>query len=242
MSSILKGRPTTQHGHRFMSFCTEKNLTAVDLYQMPFEILDDYIEFLKQYHSSDRIALTTKSNQLYALPETAYVHPNRPLLVRYAFKRQLRVVSLIRRNLFKQALSGQIASNSECFHESVETAIRRSKRSKKETLIEIEFDILKAQRQMENSESVQSLVRHWFVGYPEFVELAYEDIFDENDGGLKPIGIEKIEDAFQVHITDRELGYIKLSKKGGHRIKNLDEVVEHFSGTSYKAQVEEYVA
>lgn len=190
-------------------------------------ILDCFLQYLDTLNQKPFILLDIKYSSWHHL-NTIWHNPlSQPYLMETAQNKKIKVIHLIRRNTFRQYVSGKYTSLSKTWHYTEPTKIQE---------IPFRIDIEACENALINSQKNTHFYTNWLKAYPHTLTLFYEDIFV--NGELQDEAKIALKDFLNL---DSTLSFKSMWKKPNinysHLIENKQEVIDYFSDSPFSEMV-----
>ncbi len=190
-------------------------------------IWDYFMKHLSSLSPKDFMMLDIKYNSWHHFNTTWHNPSAEPHLMNLLKRRDIQVIHLLRKNTFRQYLSGRHAVLSQKWHYQDNTEIDR---------IPFSIDVKQCENFLKKIQKTTELYTSWLEYYPHCLQLSYEDLFD---------GVELQEEAkiaLQNFLQlDSPLSSQSLLKKSpidyAELIENKEEVIEHFTSSPFAEMV-----
>lgn len=188
---------------------------------------NSYLHFLKSCTSKPFVLLDVKYNSWHHFNAIWYLTGEAPAMIRLVRRSRVRVLHIIRRNLFEQACSAFLASQRQQFHftEPPEP-------------IRLTLDPHRLLARMTSSQEQTELFRKFFAGYRHYCKLFYEDIFQGDkvsEGTLDAVSGLIGQDCD----GERRVRFVKSTPPPRDLVQNREEIIEFFSGKQFSHMVAE---
>lgn len=228
---------------RFRSYLSEAEVSSAQFLANPYLQFRRYRKWLLKQLGSKVVGLDLKFEQL-ALVNGIWSCIDRPRILQGAIDDGIRIVHLVRRNVFAQYISTVRARRTGIWHLDAGGSEIRVQDGK-EVVADapsvppdpIVIDPVECSAFLENSLRRTNAVRTWCRDGADYHEIAYEDLYDRQ-GMITTSGRSTLAVLFGVSV-DREPPLRRINS--ADFIANHDEIVRHFVGTPYAAMVSETV-
>ena len=207
----------------------EKNCVSAKFFVYnPTNVLLDYLDWLFELAGGQRFSVDVKFNQMHLFDGFSYVQGNRPGLLRVIQKQKFPIIHLIRRNAFAQFLSRQMQFITKVHH--LEKGVEQPSPEP------FNLDIEKCKAHIATAELESSRFKAWNEGYGMYMQLIYEECFQNNQ--LTRGSGDKLKNRFGVNIEEFGSEYVKFYYDFNELILNKGAVIRAFSKTKYAGDVE----
>ena len=191
------------------------NLNYLDVVSKNQEVWSDYLQYLNGLANSKDIILDIKYNSWHHF-NSAWHQPVHPPRLLGLLPKETVVIHIIRRNIFAQVMSGEIAQKRGQFHSNTEEDLSSMKFS---------VDIGKFTKKYELIEDTTNLYCDWLSEHKNVLTIYYEDLFNNNcvtPEALKILSSAGIElDNYQTKLRKPKSDYSIM-------VSNYDELASHY--------------
>jgi hypothetical protein len=175
------------------------------------KFLDGFIDYLRSSHAGKTIiVLDVKYAHVHNFNFFWWDPLERPYLIQYAKKKRLKVLHLIRRKVYRTAISGFYASQSGVWRAKTEEETRQ---------IRITVDPDKLQKKAVALARSIARFEAWLSGCPH-LQIDYEDLLEDRDRTLQSLQSYL---GLKDEIAD-EPGFVKTTPPLEDTIQNFDEI------------------
>lgn len=191
------------------------------------KLYNDYMTYLAGKNAVSHHIIDIKYNSWHHFNPIWQTVVEEPFLFSLVKKNNIKVIHIVRNNLFKQCFSSVYANKINKRH----IGLRENAESDKK--IKFEINPVNFHKRMKINYEQLHLFRKWLYKYPNFIELYYEKTFV--NGQLDQVQLARIEDFLKMKIKIPLTPTIRKSVNDLNEIVlNKKEVLDYFRNTEFK--------
>jgi len=188
-------------------------------------LLDEFIAYLTTKFGKPPF-FDVKYNQTHHLNGESYLPQMPPWIMTNAFKKNVPIVHLTRRNLLRNFVSIARAKHSGIWH---------AKDEKAKSSDGVNLDMKALWNFIEFGTKTTNMFENWLHNRPKVFTIDYSELFQESGflSDKAADGIEKISGL--IRLSETKTDFVKLTPNSLEKaVSNFDEVAEKLKGTEYE--------
>jgi len=194
------------------------------------KLFKKYINYLSDLSVKPYYIIDAKYNAWHHFNTYWFELTAKPNMVKLILQNNIKVIHLIRENVFEQYVSSERAIKSNQWH------IKNANNELKN--IKIDIDKNRCFNMMRKAIRSTQLFRNWFKNYPNYIEMYYENLYEKDN--FNQTYLKELEDFTNTPIElTVKLQRGKIIKNLNDLITNKIELIDFFKNTNFGNMVED---